>query len=324
MSAPPLPVPPPSGITLEGLISSGVIAVLFVGFMSLLYLALDRSTPFNDTHEMIKAKNYPYMVQRSALILAPVIGMTTSLMGAAGAQRFSELLWVVLAGVIMVVGLLIMSQALSAHYSRVPESVSSSSNLITDGDGNRLTGWKLRAEAMRHDTMAIAWTKAGFYLAFGLIVAGTFNGSAPDKPTAFASIATFIALGLVLLYVGYIINDKLAYWLFGYKIRDCVSAGKRSAGYEAACFAIAQGAIMAVAVSGDFTGWIPAFVGFFGFLLLATFLTFPVRWALNHMFARHTSLKEIHDTDNHAAAAMLSMLLPISAVVVCTFATLVV
>ncbi len=276
------------------LAACGIALVFIIGMWALIN-ASTRKT--DDHHKMFVEKNQSYLMQRFGIALAQAIAIYPTL--GQGAVGWSALWWTVLSGGVMFVVILVAYPIMRTVIGRnkpVP-------SVVTGGDDS---GYSVRhsprdPDKAVTDPFSIGLVVAGFYLAFGLAVNGVFSGGAPTQGLDGATITVivvFVLLGVLIPVLMYFVNDQLTTRLLGYSTRVGVREGRVASGLEALGMLIAQGIIMQAAISGEFTNWGNALLGFFSAVVLVQLATYVARWLFDLFILVGTDVGEIQQDDN--------------------------
>jgi hypothetical protein len=166
-----------------------------------------------------------------------------------------------------------------------------------------------RPDEARSEHLAVSLVRAAFYVAFGFVVNGSLTGSAPDWPTALAATLVFTILGGALLIGGYLLVDLVN----PFPVRDGVREGRLTSSFEAAGVLIALGLIMRNAIAGDFVGWLPALAGFAITAAAGLVVLYATRWLFDKLVLTTSTLREVHESNQVTAAALLAAFLPLVA-----------
>jgi len=260
---------------------------VFIGFLAALWQVLNMVTrSFDDHREIVAHDNWPYLVQRLGITVAQAVGMLSSI-GISEPNRWSDVVWLLIAGAWVFVLLLAVHPVI-----------------------DRIVTLRVRhAEAARTDELAVSLVKAAFYVAFGCVVNGSLSGSAPDWPTALAATVVFTVLGGALLIAGYLLIDLVN----PYPVREGVRSGRLASSLEAAGVLVALGLIMRNAIAGDFVGWLPALAGFAITAVVGLAVLYATRWLFDRLILTGSNIREVHESNRVAAAALLAAFLPLVA-----------
>jgi hypothetical protein len=266
----------------------GLVELLvFVGYVAGLWKLLNVVTPsVDDHHEIFVGGNWAYLVQRLGIALAQAIGMFSSI-GVSQPNRWSDVGWLALAGLWVSVLLLAVRPVVDRTVERSAQ----------------------RADQAHADNLAVSMVKAAFFVAFGFVVNGSLTGSAPNLATALTATAVFTVLGGAVLLACYRLHDLV----HPQAVHDGVRAGRLPASVEAAGVLVALGLIMRNAIAGDFVGWAPALIGFGVTAVAGLVVLYVARWLIDRLVITSFTLKEIHESNQVTAAALLAALLPLVA-----------
>jgi len=127
---------------------------------------------------------------------------------------------------------------------------------------SKKAGYNVKKEIVQNDNMAVAVSLAGYLLAISIIFIGCVLG--PDKGIIqdLVIVVKYSVLGIVLLYVAHIINDKIILYKFK-NVKELVEDRNVGTGAVQAGSYIASGLIIAGSVHGEGGGLITATVFFF-------------------------------------------------------------
>jgi hypothetical protein len=266
----------------------GLVEVLvFIGFLAALWKVLNLITrSFDDHREIFVRGNWAYLVQRLGITLAQAIGMSSSI-GINTPNRWSDAGWLAVAGVWVFLLLLAVHPVIDRTVGRHVQ----------------------RPDDARSDDLAVSLVKSAFYVAFGFVVNGSLSGSAPNWPTALAATLVFTALGGALLIGGYVLVDMAN----PFPVRDGVREGRLASSFEAAGVLVALGLIMRNAIAGDFIGWVPALVGFAVTAVAGLVVLYATRWVFDKLVLTQSTIREVHESNQVTAAALLAAFLPLVA-----------
>jgi len=277
-------------VTAENLNSFGiglVEVVVFVGFLAALWKLLNVLTrSFDDHNEIFVRGNWAYLVQRLGITVAQAIGMLSSI-GINTPNRWSDVGWLAVAGAWVFLLLL-------AVYPVIDRAV-----------GRQVH----RPDDARADDLAVSMVKAAFYVAFGFVVNGSLSGSAPSWPTALAATLAFTMLGGALLIGCYVLVDLAT----PFPVRQGIREGRVTSSFEAAGILVALGLIMRNAIAGDFVGWTPALVGFAVTAAAGLLVLYATRWLFDKIVLTQSTIREVHESNQVTAAALLAAFLPLTA-----------
>ncbi len=266
----------------------GVVEVLvFVGYLAGLWKVLNLVTRgFDDHREILVRGNWAYLVQRLGITVAQAIGMLSSI-GLGAPNRWADAGWLVIAGAWVFVLLLAVHPVVDRAVGRHVE----------------------RPDEMRADVLAVSMVKAAFFIAFGCVVNGSLTGNAPGVATGLAATLVFTVLGGALLLGGYVLVDLAN----PFPVRDGVREGRLASSFEATGVLVALGLIIRNAVAGDFVGWGAAFVGFFVTAGAGLLVVYVTRLAFDRLVLTRSTLREVHESNQVPAAALLAAFLPLVA-----------
>jgi uncharacterized membrane protein YjfL (UPF0719 family) len=119
----------------------------------------------------------------------------------------------------------------------------------------------------------------------------------------------FTALGGALLIAGYLLIDLVN----PFPVRDGVREGRLACSLEAAGVLVALGLIMHNAIAGDFVGWASALAGFAITAAAGLAVLYATRWLFDKLVLAESTIREVHESNQVTAAAMLAAFLPLVA-----------
>jgi len=127
---------------------------------------------------------------------------------------------------------------------------------------SKKAGYDVKKEIVQNDNMAVAVSLAGYLIAISIIFIGCVLGPGKGILQDLIIVVKYSALGIVLLYVAHIINDKLILYKFK-NVKELVEDKNVGTGAVQAGSYIASGLIIAGSVHGEGGGLITATVFFF-------------------------------------------------------------
>jgi|GEM_PF-3916936 len=276
------------------------------------WLVLDRmTTTFNDLDEIFSREGLSYAILRAGFLIGQVWGMYSVL-------RYNptpdgiDILWVAVAGVTVTATLLLVYVVLSALIGRdIPNKVVPTRHSM----GGNFNSKSELTDPRGHNT-GLSLLKACFFVSVGLIYNGAFAGDAVGVRlgTALGATATFVAVGLAVLLVWYMVHNRITRFIGGYRISALVRKGELPACIEAAGVALGLGIILQAAIAGDFTSWYSAFIGFFVTLVVALVLTYALKLGFSALVLRgRDRLEVLHNSDKPVAVGFTALMLPLAA-----------
>jgi uncharacterized membrane protein YjfL (UPF0719 family) len=164
---------------------------------------------------------------------------------------------------------------------------------------SKKNNYDLRHEIVEKNNNAASISLAGYLIAVSIIFIGGMIGPSQGILQDFILITTYSAVGIVLLYIAHIINDKLILHKFD-NTKEIVEDHNIGTGAVQAASYIASGLIIAGAIHGEGGGLITTIVFFF--LGQASLIIFTKIYDLVTNFDLH---KEI-ENDNFAAGIAFS------------------
>ncbi|HYG83290.1 MAG TPA: hypothetical protein VD907_00230 [Verrucomicrobiae bacterium] len=264
------------------------LAILIVGG---LWLVLNRITSFNDHHEIMVRRNWPYLVQRLGVLLAHIIGATACFDFSGRISgvfvAFMGLLWVT---VVLVVAYLVIER----YLGRTP-----------------------RLHDAHKDNMGISITKAAAFVMVGLILNGALSGSTPSTEIAISATVTFTALGLIAAFGGVKLRNLREHQ----NLLAASRSGKLAASFELTGVLLAMGILLRNAIAGDFVSWSAALIGFGLTFVISMVLLYPLRAISNRVIFHYCSVSEAQREDAEVPAAAMAGVLVGVAVLVSSIVT---
>lgn len=292
------------GINFTNPLISALEVIILVIFIVGFWVLLNKRTPFDDHEEIFKKGNGPYGLLRFSIVVAQFAGMQSSLN--IGRGDWMDLFWLACSGAVTTLLLRVMYPVLAKTIGRDVVEVNEDGTVRVTGVNRKLQ----HPDELRNINLGVSYVKSAFFIAFGLVVGGAFDGSAPSPLTAALATATFILLGGVLLPVWYVVHDLITQ----YDVRQGIRRGELSASFEAAGLIVALGIVMRMSIAGDFINWGAAFKGFFASAGLALALMYLVRWVFDRFVLTDCTLAEMHRRNLVVPSAIMAAFLPIAAV----------
>jgi len=127
---------------------------------------------------------------------------------------------------------------------------------------SKKAGYDVKNEIVKNDNLAVAVSLAGYLFAISIIFVGCVLGPSKGLLQDLIVIVEYSALGIVLLYVAHLVNDKLILYKFK-NINELVDDKNVGTGAVQAGSYVASGLIIAGAIHGEGGGIVTATV-FFG------------------------------------------------------------
>lgn len=127
---------------------------------------------------------------------------------------------------------------------------------------SKKVGYDVKDEIVQKDNLAAAISLAGYLFAISIIFIGCVLGPSKGLLQDLVTVVEYSAMGIVLLYVAHLINDKLILHKFK-NIKEIVDDKNIGAGAVQAGSYVASGLIIAGAIHGEGGGIITATVFFF-------------------------------------------------------------
>jgi len=126
---------------------------------------------------------------------------------------------------------------------------------------SKKAGYDVKKEIVENDNMAVAVSLAGYLIAISIIFIGCVLGPGKGILEDLVIVVKYSALGIVLLYVAHVINDKLILYKFK-NIKELVEDRNVGTGAVQAGSYIASGLIIAGSIHGEGGGLISASIFF--------------------------------------------------------------
>jgi uncharacterized membrane protein YjfL (UPF0719 family) len=164
---------------------------------------------------------------------------------------------------------------------------------------SKKNNYDVRHEIVEKDNNAASISLAGYLIAVSIIFIGVMQGPSQGLLQDFIAITTYSALGIILLYVAHLINDKLILHKFE-NTREIVEDHNIGIGAVQAASYIASGLVIAGAIHGEGGGIITT-IAFF-LLGQISLIIFTRIYDLITSFDLHKEL----ESDNFAAGIAFS------------------
>lgn len=250
---------PTMGDTGVALAKLGIILVLVVMAWSIVNIL---TTKFDDHEEIIERRTVPFIMIRVAMLAGQVLA-TVPLVSVKSDNTKLDILWLVFGGLGIILAF----------------------NLLRPVLDKLLYGKVLSANFLREASVATAIVQSAFYLAVGLIIGGSFTGSAPSVSVAIRSTLLFTGLGLLVLLVSYLLAGKL------YGMRHAVKHdGNCAAALILSSIVLGLGFMLQTAIAGDFNGWTNGLVGFAIYALIGIVVLVALVPLLDRLVLRKVSI----------------------------------
>lgn len=152
---------------------------------------------------------------------------------------------------------------------------------------------------VEHRNMGMASVRAGYYLATGLIAAGSLGGQGGGVHTAVA----FFVLGQATLWVFSRVYDFIA----PFDLQHEIESGNVAAGVAFGGTLVALGMIVGKAVSGDFIGWQQNLALFAEVAVVGMIALVAVRFAMDKLILTGHDINYEIAQDRNTAAAFVEM-----------------
>lgn len=253
-----------------------MVVVMFVG---VLWHLLDKLTPFDDSDELFVKQNYAYLIQRLGLCAALVVAMLAVVPDFDTAHPWWSSFWLAAEGTYVLAMILLSKAVVDVVIFPKIKNVT----LLLEGN------------------MAIGTVEACFYIGLGFILKGSLTGTASSNWLSFASSVVFFALGLAFVVGVFWFHELVT----PYNLRDRLKDGNMTAALELGGLLVAISAVVAVGVAGDFTGWWEGVKAFTATATVSVVLLYLLRWAIDKAILTRTTIKEIQDKNQTAAAGLL-------------------
>ncbi len=275
-----------------GILDALLITIFAIIAIVVFYKLWDKLTPFDDNDQLYAKGNTAYAIQRGGAILGQGLAMVGAVSTYDSSNMLAACAWLVAEFAYIIAALLVARWVLNMF---VLPGVNNTS-LVLKGD------------------VSVGLMEAAFYVAVGLLLAGSLTGTAATVGLTVGSSVVFFILGLVLL---------VAYWWAyeaatpGDSIRTRLIEGKAGAGVEAAGVLIAAGIIVRNGVAGDFSNWLSDIGAFTATSGIGLVLMIAAQLVLNQ-FGPGKGIKSARNDDNLAHHIVLASMLVGVAVVVAT------
>jgi len=126
---------------------------------------------------------------------------------------------------------------------------------------SKKAGYDVKKEIVENDNMAVSVSLAGYLIAISIIFIGCVLGPGKGVLEDLFDVVKYSALGIVLLYVAHVVNDKIILYKFK-NIKELVEDKNVGTGAVQAGSYIASGLIIAGSIHGEGGGLITASVFF--------------------------------------------------------------
>ncbi len=164
---------------------------------------------------------------------------------------------------------------------------------------SKKAGYDVKKEIVEKDNMAVSVSLAGYLLAISIIFIGCVLGPSKGIFEDLIVVIKYSALGIVLLYIAHIINDKIILYKFK-NVKELVEDRNVGTGAVQAGSYIASGLIVAGSIHGEGGGLVTAIVFFF--LGQAALVIFAKIYNLITSFDVHDEIEK----DNYAVGIAVS------------------
>lgn len=263
----------------------GFVVVLF--FVWLQWVIMNRITAFDDNAEIFDKKNYAYLIQRVAIVAAQVIAMLAVLPDFDVDEPLWSSLWLFLEGLWVFVAILIARFVVDFTILRKVNNT----------------------ELIRQGNLAMAVVEAGFYLGIGFIIKGSLTGGASSNWLSFTSTVVFYLAGVAFVIAVYWLHELLT----KYDMRGRLREGNLTTAFEVAGIILGCSVVVSVGVAGDFVDWGYSFRAFFATAVIGVVMLYVMRWVIDLVIIRGHTVRSIQESNNVAAAALLSSLMIMAA-----------
>ncbi|MGH3712095.1 MAG: DUF350 domain-containing protein [Micromonosporaceae bacterium] len=254
---------------------------IFGAQLALLWWIVNRATHFDDHSELFVRQNLSYAIQRCGLLFGQGIAMWP-LLGSTGRTGF-DLAWLVGGGLWAMLLLGLLWPVL-----------------------NRLVGHGDMTDPQDRTERSTSVVRAAFFVASGLVISAGLSGEAPSITQGVISTVVFTALGLVVLYLAYLVNGRVP--MFDRFSRH-VADGNVAAAIIAAGFTLGLGLVLHKAIAGDFTTWGVSLAGFAITALVATAGFYLISWLMDTLIITSATLKQVVREDQRLAATVTATML---------------
>ncbi len=126
---------------------------------------------------------------------------------------------------------------------------------------SKIAGYEVKNEIVEKDNMAVAISLSGYLFAISIIFIGCLLGPSKGFFQDLYVVVEYSLLGIVLLYIAHLVNDKLILYKFNNK-KELVEDRNVGTGAVQAGSYVASGLIIAGAIHGEGGGLITAIVFF--------------------------------------------------------------
>ncbi len=260
---------------------AGLKIVVFVAFLVLTWIVLDRLTSFDDEKELFVKKNAAYATVRIGILLAQAIALLPLLAVNTG-QVWTDvrplLGWGAGASIVLI-GL----------------------NRVFDLAIRRSRG----LDSLLTESLADSVVKAGLYIATGLVINAALSGTAPDLLTSVLATLVFGLLGFVAVVLGYVLLGLVG----PFARRRTEGSANLAAAILAAGVLVALGLMLRLAVAGDFAGWGSGLAGFAVTAVLGYVLLVLLIFVVDRLVVRSRTLGQIVAENEAVAAAVMAAML---------------
>lgn len=254
---------------------------IFGALLALFWWLVNRATHFDDHEELFVKRNPSYAVQRCGLLIGQGVAMWP-LLGSTDRIAF-DLGWLVGGGLWAMLLLGGLWPVL-----------------------NRLVGHGDMTDPEDRTERAASIVRAAFFVAGGFVISAGLSGEAPSIAQGIGSTVVFTALGLVVLYLAYLVNGRIG--MFD-RLTHHVRQGHVAAGIIAGGFTVALGIVLHKAIAGDFTGWGTSLIGFAVTALVAVVGFYLISWLMDTLIITSATLKQVVAEDQRLAAAVTATML---------------
>jgi uncharacterized membrane protein YjfL (UPF0719 family) len=269
-----------------GLFKAASTFVVVFGYVGLLWLGMNRITPFDDHRELFEKNNVAYLLQRAGLCSAQVIAMLAVVPDFDLDHPWWSLLWLALEGLWVFVALLATVFLIDRAF--MPK-VRNRQMLL---EGNR----------------AIGIVEAASYIGIGFLLNGSLTGSADSVLLSILSTVVFFILGLGFVVLVFWIHE----WITPYNLRNRLTSGDTAAALELAGVLLAASIVTRVGVTGDFTTWGEGIMWFLVTAVISIILLYAGRWVTNRLVLKQHSVREVQkEGTSLTAAAALQGVIPV-------------
>lgn len=274
---------------LPQILGGTVYAVLVFAFLYATKLIHDRTTSFNDDHEVEEKSNLAVGLRRAGLYLGSAIALLGPLYGQ-DKGFWTDLRLVLVEGVAVLAYFFIAAKVM-----------------------DKLVLHRVNNDAeVQKGNIAVGIAEGGEFIATGLIAYGSFAGEGGSIITA----TVFFLLGQTLL----VVFSRL--WMAKFDVIFMVERGNSAAGVLFAGKVVALGIILRAALNGAFTSYIVDITSFLIWAVVGAVLLAIAEWASDHLFLPHTDIATEVGRDSNVAAVALSSVLLIAIALVMSSAVL--